>query len=378
MDFSSSLQLFDLMTALRIYSPSTLGYVWEEDHTMAPVNIVQTIEKSNDDKVAKKSPTGEVHSDSISLAAFSPDSERRSTDSQAKNGHLINKMVEERVPIGLDKLVKSESNKKRKRKPVENGKGGSGAPTTRKGSAVQSSHAQPARPDQLLRNAWVQYAGAMQQRNDYNMMNGKFLPQNLPPAPNRMKPPAENALTYAEDREKSLLEFLCKEESKLGVSFGEVLKGLKMENSNPPGPGSYGGNLQTPVSHKKIDLDGLAGLSPPSSFKLPPEFHRVNAQDSTPMKSLCGIFDSCHASPPTLEGKNDENGPPNPLVTKEKAGDLASIPAEILNPSMSILSLLDGISNSHWMSRLDEGKDLSQGTTTVGNRPFANLFDSST
>ena len=372
------------MTALRIFSPSTLGYVWEEAPDTTPIKIVQATDKRIDEKnnranhSGKKSPTGEIHSDSISLAAFSPDSEHKVTDSKAKNGmgHLINKMVEERVPIGLDKLVKSESNKKRKRRPGENGKG-SGAPITRKNNTAQSFDVHVG-PDQLLRNAWVQYAGAMQQRNDYNMMHGKFLPQNLPPAPSRVKTPAENAPTYAEDREKSLLEFLRKEESKLGVSFGEVLKGLKTEISNPPGPGSSGGNMQTtPVSQQKIDLDGLAGLSPPSSFKLPPEFHRVTAQNSTPIKSLCGIFDSCHPSPPTHEAKNDENGPPNPLAPKEMAGDIAGISAEILNPSMSILSLLDGISNSHWMSRLDEEKDLGQGATTVGNRPFANLFDSS-
>jgi len=352
------LTLFDLMNALRITSPSTLGYTWEHQppQTASPQDGVVhnggKLIKCNSEIAARQhyndraNGEGNLSSESISLAGFSP-TNGLAADSGMKrkmDGHGFDK-----TPMDVPKPIQPESRKRTKtsynRSKKREGK------STR--STVEKKHSE-ARPKQIVRNAWAQYADVIKQ---YNSMGSKC-PQDCMPHQQSQSCIQPIELT---DRERSILEFIRKEEN-LGAAF-ESLRGI----SSPKGR-----TTQTPNSGKKKGkgkdwnngmIDELAGLSPPSSFKLPPEFHRISGNSGTPIRSLCGIFDSCQ---PLSPGKGKLSKPDAP------PGEVSQLPEEFLNPSMSFLSLLDGMSNSHWVNKLDEEKD--QGTA-LGNRPFAKLFD---
>lgn len=355
---SKDLTLFELMNALRIASPATLGYTWE--HQFPQTASPQEAAIYYKDRFKRRSPVAAqekkrserdenrgdvVNSDSISLAVFSSPKGQQAEDSGLtgkKNGAILPAKSNQAL-FESKKLFKASSSQRKKRKDLSTGKNGKDEEVTR--------------PEQILRNAWAQYAGAIKQRHDYNLMNGKYH-QNYTTASFRQNPSPPEPIELT-DREKSILDFIRKDESNFAVAF-ESLKGI----CSPQGKAS----VQTPASKKKKngtnddEIDALAGLSPPSSFKLPPEFHRVSGQSSTPIRSLCGIFDSCQPlSPGKLKNKSDQH-----------PGEISQLPEELLNPTMSLLSLLDGMSNSHWVNKLEDEKEQGKCLET---RAFAKLFD---
>ena len=353
-----NLTLFDLMNALRITSPSTLGYTWEHQppQTVSPQETGQnhreklnkcsprSAQKYNSNEGANKG--GNLNIDSISLAPFSPSKGQVAEGSEMKWQRNI--PVFHETPVELTKSIRSESKKRNKSSCTEARKRKSFTSTN------ESKNAADLRPEQIMRNALAQYTDVIKQ---YNFMGARY-PQNY--MTHQQKPPVSQPIELT-DRERSILEFIRKEEN-LGTfeSFAGTC--------SPKGKA----DVQTPISGKKKSrgkdlsggvIDELAGLSPPSSFKLPPEFHKISGQSGTPIKSLCGIFDSCQ---PLSPGKNKTG------KSEAHPGEVSQLPEELLNPTMSLLSLLDGMSNSHWVSKLDEERE--QGTS-LGNRPFAKLFD---
>lgn len=355
------LTLFDLMNALRLTSPSTLGYTWEHQppQTASPQDGVTytggKLTKCYPEVAAKQhcedrnDKIGNIKSDSISLVGLSSSNVHTAANSGVKrknDGTRLNRMR-----MGLTKSIQPESRKRTKASYTQSNKRESksaGNITERKQSEVK--------PEQIVRNAWAQYADVIKQCN-YLGAKG---PQDCGP---RQQNPIFTHPIELTDRERSILEFIRKEEN-LGVAF-ETLRGI----SSPKGRKTA---VQTPNSGKNKSkskdwnsglIDEMAGLSPPSSFKLPPEFHRVSGNSGTPIRSLCGIFDSCQPLSP-VRGKLSKPG--------AQPREVSQLPEEFLNPTMSLLSLLDGISNSHWVNKLDEEKEQCN---TLGNRPFAKLFD---
>lgn len=364
------LTLFDLMNALRITSPSTLGYTWEHQppRTISPQEVLfnnrdkskRCREEGTKIQDTKKFADANCQTDlqnidNAVLTAFSPSNPHASADSEPKDQNW-DSVRNNNTPVDMINSARHKSQGRRRIDSAQKRKRKSNSHS----SIGNAKEKVAIRPEQLLRNAWAQYADVMKQRHDYNLMNGKFPQGN--PAVNFPQVPISAQISGSGDREKSLSELIRKDESNLGISF-EALKGI----CSPKGRA----NVQTPISGKKQTMelgnsviDELNALSPPSSFKLPPEFHRLSGQSQTPIRSLCGIFDSCQPlSPAKVKAVKSDNPPV----------EVSQLPEELLNPTMSLLSLLDGMSNSHWVSKLDD--DREQGNS-LGSRPFAKLFDS--
>ncbi|WPT16311.1 hypothetical protein PSENEW3_00004318 [Picochlorum sp. SENEW3] len=372
------LTLVDLMFALQISSPSTLGYVWE---SYAPTSIPATavIHTNHIEKKSRASPEEDGRKslmdilNSDSLPVFSPISKLKppspidSSPKQRPGGNNVFEFVEQkRIPIGLNRLLGSQ--------PVEKEK-----KAKRQKKRVSNGLPNEVPPGKILKNGWMQYAGAMQQIQNYNLMQGKYCPSHLPARGSsqvsiKKHPAFDPSWSIADKKEESLLEALQNQDPKVRLSIAEALKTTTPENLSSPQkmpPAS------TPQSNMQEDLHlNIASLSPPSSFKLPSEFHRFDAADSSPIRTLKGIFDSCYPTEsPGNNSKQREQGKEGTGTLKEEC-NLSAL--DVIHPTTSILSFLDGLSNSKWMGMIDNdnaAKTDAQEEITVEKRPFAKLFD---
>lgn len=366
------------MVALQISSPSTLGYVWE---SYAPTSIPATavIHTNHIEKKSRASPEEDGRKslmdilNSDSLPAFSPISKVKppspinNSPKQRPGGNGVFEFVEQkRIPIGLNRLLGSQAVEKEKK-------------AKRQKKRVSNGQPNEVPPGKILKNGWMQYAGAMQQIQNYNLMQGKYCPSHLPARGSSQEsskkyPAFDPSRSIADKKEESLLEALQNQDPKVRLSIAEALKTTTPENLSSPQkmpPAS------TPQSNMQEDLHlNIASLSPPSSFKLPSEFHRFDAADSSPIRTLKGIFDSCYPTEsPGNNSKQREQGKEGTGTLKEEC-NLSVL--DVIHPTTSILSFLDGLSNSKWMGMIDNdnaAKTDAQEEITVEKRPFAKLFD---
>lgn len=363
------------MVALQISSPSTLGYVWE---SYTPSSIpANTVINTNQEKKSRTSPQEDGRKSLIdmlnsdSLPGCSPKSERKppsptnSSPKQRPGGNNIFEFVEQkRIPIGLNRLLGSETVEKEKK-------------AKRQKKRVSNGQLNGVPPGKILKNGWMQYAGAMQQIQNYNLMQGKYCPSRLPERGSsqvsiKKYPAFDPSRSMADKKEESLLEVLQNQDPKVRLSIAEALRTTTPENFSSPQkmpPAS------TPQSNMQKDFHlNIASLSPPSSFKLPSEFDRFDAANSSPIRTLKGIFDSCYPTEsPGNDGLQREQEKGGTETLKEEC-NLSAL--DVIHPTTSILSFLDGLSNSKWMGVIDNATETdSQQEITVEKRPFAKLFD---
>lgn len=376
--FCLFLQLFNLMVALQVSSPSTLGYVWE---SYTPSSIPTVIYTNHMEKKPRASPQEDGRKSLIdilnsdSLPAFSPKSKGktspiRSPKQQPGRNQVFEFVEQKRIPIGLNRLLGSETMEKEKGAKRHNKR------------VVPDYQPNEVPPGKILKNGWMQYTGAMQQIQNYNLMQGKYCPSHLPVKRSSKLPIQYSAFdpskSIADSKGDSMNGVLQNQDFKARLSIAEAPRTtpeLSSPQKMPP--------TSTPQANMKEDLHlNLASLSPPSSFKLPSEFHRLGDPNSSPIRTLKGIFDSCYPTESPDNNKNGQDIQREQEHKKEGTEPLiegCSLSAlDVIHPTTSILSFLDGLSNSKWMGMVDTdhaAKTDAQQDVAAEKRPFAKLFD---
>jgi hypothetical protein len=275
----------------------------------------------------------------------------------------------QRVPVGIKNLVKQErSTKKRQRSGRK--------PHQDSGVAVPAQGSE----EQLIRKALERMADSLRQQQEIDFHGGT----------------------------QGIFPFGKSKEVLKPLHGDSVLEALQLEASNlqghlpPSHPPQSAQPSKTPPSknqrkkekRKKSNKNGviddprdLAGLSPPSTFKLPEEFTRIAAGgiNGASVRSLTDIFATCHPpSPKTGGGAGGGQAAPivdrvtptgGALLNLSKRADLPP-GLNLKTCDMSMLSLLDGMSNSNWIMKLGDvhGGAEQEPVEGVGNRPFAKLF----
>lgn len=395
------------MIAVQVCTPASLGYTWESVPGKLPQSsLVKQSEAKNadistpftidnlsnkDGNEIKKSTSGKkrslteiINEDSLILPEIPElggktalDNGNNKTDQNPvhNNGLPATKINgKDGIPLGPSKLVYEPSAKKRKTKKK---------PKTCKTQKQNSPKNVPGalKPEEILTNAAMHYAGLIREIQSYNMMTGKHSGSNLAKG-------AINGQNFAgatvslnsgmlqsgfdtnivDKEEEAIANLLTKEDSKLGISLGEAL-GLcndprdMVEVQTKP--------VRTPAKEKQTDADLEQWASPPSSFQLPQEIASFmeHGKDIGSPKSLRGVFDSIQGVSPKA---NDED------LKRAPEFILGNPMTDTLNPSISLLSFLDGLSNSNWFLKLEEdgkNEDLGDKPKALDSRPFAKLFD---
>ena len=283
-----------------------------------------------------------------------------------------------RVPVGIKNLVKQEQRLKKRQK-------GGRKPQKDPGVSAKGSA-----EEQIVRNALERLADSLRQQQEIELHGG---PRGM--------------FSFGAER-KEVLKSLQRD---------SLLELLRLEASNPPGqlplsqPAQNGQNVQngnpakTPPTKKRRkkgnlrksnkngvidDPRDLAGLSPPSTFKLPEEFTRVatGGINGASVRSLTDIFATCHPPPPITGGGDTGGGGGEAGTVAARAtptgGALLNLSKSAGLPpgfnlktcDMSSFSLMDGMSNSNWIMKLGDagGNGELEPKEAVGNRPFAKLF----
>jgi hypothetical protein len=290
----------------------------------------------------------------------------------------IRKAEKDRIPVGLANLVHQPKAKKRKTKktskPLKPQKPKS--PTKVPGTM---------KPEEILTNAAMHYAGLIREIQSYNMMTGKHAGshfakgkingQNFTGTPIVMNGGMlQNGFDahVVDKEEESIVNLLAKEDSKLGISLAEAL-GLCNDSRDMLAVQTKSARKNsTPAKEKRIDANLMEQwASPPSSFKLPQEIASFveHGKDIGSPKSLGGIFDS-------IQGVSPKAPDEDPKKSTEFV--LGNPMTDVLNPSISLLSFLDGLSNSNWISKLEgdgHQEDSGDKAKALDSRPFAKLFD---
>lgn len=279
-----------------------------------------------------------------------------------------------RVPVGIRNLVKQDpeprSRKTRKRGDGSRGRG-LGAP-------------KEGPDDQLVRNALELIADTLRQQQDHALGRSKAMFSFEPRTTDI--PKSLNG--------DSLLELLRLEASNLSGPPSKPTT-HPMQNQLPsttPPTKKQRKKGKGEKSNKNgviEDPRDLAGLSPPSTFKLPEEFTRIASGgiNSASVRSLTDIFATCHPPSPKVGGGDGADGGGD---RADPSGARATPTGSLLNSKnaelppgfslktcdMSMFSLLDGMSNSNWINKLGEtgGTGEQEPVEAVGNRPFAKLF----
>ena len=398
---------------MQVCTPASLGYIWESTPAELPQNLlvkhpeVKNVDistpfttdnpSSKDENEIKKSTSGRkrslteiINEDSLILPEMTEldgktdfDKNGDAEDPVRKKGPpvieaAIRKAEKDRIPVGLANLVYQPKAKKRKTKkktkPLKPQKQNSPkkVPGTMK-------------PEEILTNAAVHYAGLIREIQSYNMMTGKHA------APNSAKgtingqnfvgtPIAMNSGmlqngfdAHGVDKdEESIVNLLAKEDSKLGISLAEALGLCNEPRDMVKVQTKSVRKTSTPAKEKQIDANLMEQwASPPSSFQLPQEIASFveHGKDIGSPKSLRGIFDS-------IQGVSSIAPDEDPKKSTEFV--LGNPMTDVLNPSISLFSFLDGLSNSNWISKLEgDGKQEDSGDKpkALDSRPFAKLFD---
>eukprot|EP00890_Picochlorum_soloecismus_P005015 jgi/Picsp_1/5514/NSC_02873-R1_---NA--- len=404
----AEISIVDLLIAVQVCTPASLGYTWESLPGELPQNyLVKQSEAKNvdistpftvdnlsskDGHEIKKSTSGRkrtlteiINEDSLILPKIPEldgktdiDTNNNNTeqDSPAKQA-AITTAEKDRIPMGLANLVYEPKAKKRKTKKK---------PKPRKTKKQNSPKKVPGtmKPEEILTNAAMHYAGLIREIQSYNMMTGKHAGSNLTNGAINGHAGAPIALnsgilqngfdTHAVDKEEEIIvNLLTKEDSKLGISLAEALELCNdpsdmVEMQTKP---ARKNSAATPAKEKQADANLEQWASPPSSFQLPQEIASFmeHGKDIGSPKSLRGIFDS-------IQGVSPKAPAEDPRKSTEFI--LGNPMTDILNPSISLLSFLDGMSNSNWISKLEgDGKheDSVDKPKALDSRPFGKLFD---
>ncbi len=269
-----------------------------------------------------------------------------------------------RVPVGIKNLIKQEPRMKKRQR-------GGQKPDQDFGVPAQGSE------EHQVRKALERLVDSLRQQQDNNLHGGPWDP-----------------FSFGTERKEVL-------KSSHGDS---VLEALRLEASNLQGPPPSLPSITPPSKRQKKkgnlsnkngvidDPRDLAGLSPPSTFKLPEEFTRIatGGINAASIRSLTDIFATCHPPSPKTDGGLGASGgsggqtapvsgraTPNDgaLLNLSKSGELPP-GFNLKTCDMSMFSLLDGVSNSNWIMKLgDTGVNAEhESVENVGTRPFATLF----
>lgn len=413
LSFGVYVQIADLVLCMQFSSPCTMGYTWEstnhsatmlggsKDTTSGKKTFQISTPMSNDIPSAiqnqsttvedrkkprsKKRSMVEPQSESglMDLKGYGSFQDMQVGKLKRQSGAPVvpwamEKARKEKKPVGLRNLVEHREE----------------ANIVKQGKKLKSTERRPYQTDpanprnyatDMLETARQQCRGTLQNLQNHYLMHEKGF--NLPQMPSDFGHRSNNVTAQYQGMtnhegalnarviqdEDSIRDILMKEDSKFGVAIGEVL--MLAENAEPvevQGDKLYcTPRKDTSQANDELSLkEKIAFLSPPSSFKLPPGFQRLSGskESNTPPKSLQNIFDSCHVPSP-IETKTNNCG----TKEGEDNGNLSSPYFPYSN--LSLLSLLDGISNSQWIGKIEADEDVSdKDNRGTDSRPFADLF----